>query len=290
MADGSREAPLCLPPRPPARPPRPTLPPGTCDCHFHVFAEGAPLADRRSYTPRPASLEGWLGLAGTAGIARGVAVQPSVYGFDNTVLLAALAVRPDMLRGIVVISPDTPRTEVERLHRLGVRGVRLNLRNKSGLGLDAAPGLARLIRPFGWHLQFQIGPEQIAQVAEIAAKARTTAVIDHMAFLPPQPDAVASGLPALQRLLDGGAAYVKLSAPYRLAPPQHYPELGEPVRHLARSHPERLLWGSDWPHPELFADMPDDAELVEATLSWLPGAALRRQIFIDNPQALYWST
>ncbi|GLQ53075.1 amidohydrolase family protein [Devosia nitrariae] len=266
------------------------MPEGTCDCHFHVFAPHAPLASPRSYTPRIETLDGWLQLADAIGMAHGVLVQPSVYGFDNRVLLTALAAHAERLRGIVVIPPETDGDELMRLHRLGVRGVRINLRNKTGLPLEAVPTLASAIQHLGWQLQFQVGPDGVEAVTRTVLQYGITAVIDHAAFLPVADPAVEPGITALQRLLDTGSAYVKLSAPYRLAAAPDYPGFGALVARLAASHPERLLWGSDWPHTELFEAMPDDADLVSAMLDWLPDEPMRRKVFVTNPESLYWST
>ena len=289
MAEGTPAAPLCLPPRPLARPPRALLPPGTCDCHFHVFRDGLPLAALRGYTPSMATLADWRALAASVGIARGVVVQPSVYGTDNRALLEALAAHPDSLRGVVVISPDTAPAEIARMHGLGVRAVRINLPNKAGLALDTVPDLARLVRPFGWHLQFLVGPEQIGTVAAFAARHAVPVVIDHLALVRPDDAGSDAAITELQRLLDTGAAYVKLTAPYRLARAPDYPGIARLVERLARSHPERLLWGTDWPHTDLYESVPDDADLVETALDWLADAALRERVLVANPQALYWA-
>lgn len=289
MTETMQEAPLCLSPRPLSRTPQ-GLPEGTCDCHFHVFARHAPLANPRSYTPRIETLDGWQRLADAAGIACGVLVQPSVYGLDNRVLLTALAAHAERLRGVVVVPPETNTDELMHLHRLGVRGVRINLRNKSGLPLEAVPALAKSIRPLGWHLQFQVGPDGIGAATQMALQYGITAVIDHAAFLPVADPSAGQGIAALQRLLDTGLAYVKLSAPYRLAPAPDYPGFGALVARLSASHPDRLLWGSDWPHTELFDAMPDDADLVSAMLDWLPDEQVRRKVFVTNPESLYWSS
>ncbi|MDB5612607.1 MAG: amidohydrolase 2 [Devosia sp.] len=161
------EAPLCLPPRLMSGLSG-NLPEGTVDAHFHVFNTDAPLATPRSYTPHVVTLHDWRSYADLAGIERGVLVQPSVYGLDNRVLLAALSGDADRLRGVVVIPPDTSTIALKRLDRLGVRAVRINLRNKSGIGLDALEDLAPRIRSLGWHVQFQVGPEAITTVAELA--------------------------------------------------------------------------------------------------------------------------
>jgi predicted TIM-barrel fold metal-dependent hydrolase len=280
-------APLCLPFRIEDGQ-VPTLPEGTCDCHFHVFDEGATLAPLRSYTPAPAEFADWQALADKVGIARGVVVQPSVYGQDNSVLLATLAAAPDRLRGVVVIGPDTPSSEVARLHEAGVRGVRVNLRNKAGLGLNSVPELARLTCDYGWHLVFQIGPGEVALVADIAAQHDVAVVIDHAAFAELSGEKAAAQIASLQHALDDRRVHVKLSAPYRLAPGPEYPGYGALIWALMQSHPEQLIWGTDWPHTEMFNTMPGDADLIAAMLGWLDSPEMRHKVLVANPGKLYW--
>jgi predicted TIM-barrel fold metal-dependent hydrolase len=289
MAEDGAGAPLCLPPRPLGRTPREMLPPGSCDCHFHVFRDGLPLSALRGYTPRMATLADWHTLTQAVGIARGVLVQPSVYGTDNRALLEALAGHPDTLRGVVVIPPETDPAEIARLHGLGVRAVRINLPNNAGLALDAVPDLARLVRPFGWHLQFLVEPDQIATVAAISTRLAMPVVIDHLALVRPDDAGSEAAITELQRLLDLGSAYLKISAPYRVARSPDYPGIGHLVGRLTRSHPERLLWGTDWPHTDLYDSVPDDADLVDTALDWFPDDGLRERILVTNPQALYWA-
>lgn len=280
------EAPQCLPPRPLRNADGLRLPAGTCDSHFHVFAEGAPLASPRSYTPCIETLAGWRALAESFGIARGVLVQPSVYGTDNAVLLAALAAERARLRGVVVIPATTELAELRRLDELGVRGVRINLRNKAGIGLEALETLAPRLRALGWHVQFQVDAMAIATVAALAARYEIAAVIDHLAFMPLDPPGEA--LEALLRAMDGGRVHTKISAPYRLADSAHHDGYREVVGRLAASHPERLLWGSDWPHTELFAAVPEEDDLVALALSALPEKT-HAAVFAQNAETLYWS-
>ena len=136
-APAEAEAPLCLPPLPLTRLPATRLPSGTIDTHFHVFKRGAVLNTPRSYTPQILTLPDWKQLGPKLGVSRGVLVQPSVYGFDNSVLLEALATDPVNLRGVVVLPQETSVSELRQLDRLGVRGVRINTRNKGGLPFEA---------------------------------------------------------------------------------------------------------------------------------------------------------
>ena len=278
-------APLCLAPRALRRGAGPRLPAGTLDSHFHVFAAGAPLTSPRSYTPQMETLAGWERLAARFGIAGGVLVQPSVYGLDNSVLLGALAQAPDRLRGVVVMAAGTPASEIARLDGLGVRGVRINLRNRGGVGLDALADLVPRIKPFGWHVQFQVGPDAIATVAQLCDRHEITGVIDHLAFMPL--DRTGSALADLQRALAGGRVFSKISAPYRLAD-----SVGggyrQTVQALATDYADRLVWGSDWPHTELFDTMPEEDDLVALSLAAVPVQSHDR-VFTQTAKLLYWS-
>ncbi len=273
---------MCLAPRPLRNPAGLRLPDGTCDTHFHVFAAHAPLADPRSYTPQIETITNWQAVAQSFGFARGVLVQPSVYGLDNQVLLAALAEHPGQLRGIVVISADTPLSELERLDRLGVRGVRINLRNKSGVGLDVLSDLAPHIKSLDWHVQFQIGPDKLTTVAELCQRFDINGVIDHLAFMPLDP--AEQAVVDMQRALDSGRVWTKISAPYRLAGDAY----GAVVSTLARDHGDRLLWGSDWPHTELFETMPEEDDLMALSLAAIP-SQMHDLVFTQTAQTLYWS-
>ncbi|NKK01472.1 amidohydrolase family protein [Rhizobium leguminosarum bv. viciae] len=288
MSAADMEAPLCLPRRQLTRLPRAALPQGTVDTHFHVFRAGAPLNTPRSYTPDIATIADWIEFSGSLGIARGVLVQPSVYGLDNRVLLEALAAYPDRLRGIVVIDPDTTATEMERLDRLGVRGVRINTRNKGGLSLVAAKTLAESIAPFGWSLQLQINPEQLPDIAATLSGIRLPLVIDHLGFIPLARETRSLHVDALKRLMDRAEAYVKVTAPYRLTKDMNDQGFAEVGRALAASHAERLLWGSDWPHTELWDGMPDDADLIETIRAAIDDPTIAEKIFVRNAEALFF--
>ncbi|TAT85775.1 amidohydrolase family protein [Rhizobium ruizarguesonis] len=281
-------APLCLPHLPLTRLPRAALPQGTVDTHFHVFRTGAPLNTPRSYTPDIATISDWIEFSGSLGIVRGILVQPSVYGRDNRVLLEALAAYPDRLRGVVVIDPETTETEIERLDRLGVRGVRINTRNKGGLPLAAARTLAESIAPLGWSLQLQINPEQLSDIAATLSGIRLPIVIDHLGFIPLARETRSLHVDALKRLMDRAEAYVKVTAPYRLTKDVNYDGFAEVGRALATSHAERLLWGSDWPHTELWDGMPDDTELVETMQATIDDPAVAEKIFVRNAEALFF--
>lgn len=279
---------LCLPPRSLTSLPKWMLPAGTVDTHCHVFEPGAPLNVSRSYTPQILTLGDWLTFANAVGIARGVLVQPSVYGFDNSVLLRALAAAPERLRGVVVVDTEISQAELERMHRLGVRGVRVNTRNKGGLALAAVQRLAERIAPFGWMLQFQVHPEQLPEVGGLVRRLPVPVIVDHLGFIPIGGPETAGPVHDLHDLLDSGNCYLKLSAPYRLTRSATFEGVGPIVARLASAHTDRLLWGSDWPHTELWENVPDDADLIEKMLDWVGGDEAWRQVFVANASNLFF--
>lgn len=290
MTDVGTSAPLCLPPKPLDRPPAFRLPAGAVDAHFHVVAADAPFATPRNYTPPPSTLHDWLTFAAAVGIDRGVIVQPSVYGRDNRVLLSALAALPHQLRGVVVVDPAVSDADLGRLARYGVGGIRINTRNPGGLTLDAIPGLARRIAPLGWHIQLLVDESSLAALAALAPTCEVPLVIDHMALVPvDNPDRLATALAGLTRLLESGNCYVKLSAPYRLTDVPRWESIRAVVEALVRANPDRLLWGSDWPHTELFRSAPDDADLIDCIRDWLQDDDIRHKVFVSNPRQLYWA-
>jgi predicted TIM-barrel fold metal-dependent hydrolase len=271
------------------RAPRARLPDGTVDTHFHVFADGVPLASPRSYTPHVRTIADWQAYAIAVNIARGVLVQPSVYGFDNSVLLEALAADRAKLRGIVVLHPETDKAEFQRLDGLGVRGVRVNTRNKGGLPFTSIAALSARLADLGWMLQFQVRPTQLDEIGALLPNIACPVVLDHLGFLDLDAADAGEQLLKIQRLLDAPDCYSKLSAPYRLTRAAGYAAFAHAARQLLASHPERLLWGSDWPHTELFDQMPDDAELIELTDSWLGGPGVARRVLVTNAQTLFFS-
>lgn len=289
MSAVAAAAPLCLSPLPLARLPRQLLPDGAVDTHFHVFRDGAQLVSPRSYTPQVRTLADWQGYAEAVNIARGVLVQPSVYGFDNSVLIEALTTDPANLRGIAVLPAEIGGAELQRLDRVGVRGIRVNTRNKGGLSFSTVAALAARMADIGWMLQFQVRPEQLDELATLLRTIACPVVLDHLGFLALDAADADSHVAHIQKLLDTPNVYTKLSAPYRLTRDAGHAPFGDAARRLLASHPERLLWGSDWPHTELFETVPDDADLIEEMQDWLGGGSAARQVFVTNAETLFFS-
>jgi len=286
-------APVCPPPVAPRLRPGFRLPERTCDCHIHVFGptDRYPLMARREYTPVEAMLADYRRLMNAYGIDRAILVQPSVYGTDNTLLVATIAEAPERLRGIAVIPPDLAEPGLRDLNRAGVRGVRINRVNPGGLPLSAIDELGRRIAPFGWHVQLHVRPEALSALVAVAERSVVPLVIDHFGLVSPAAAPSDSALAGLLRLLETGSCYVKLSAPYRIVAAATSQASFRPlVERLVATRPDRLLWGTDWPHVAHFEAMPDDGDLAMLTEQWLPTPALRAEVLVANPDRLYWGT
>jgi predicted TIM-barrel fold metal-dependent hydrolase len=268
---------------------------GFCDTHLHVFGDAAryPLDPRRNYTPALATLAAYrTAVMQACGVERAVLVQPSVYGTDNRCLLDALRDAAEAglsLRAIVVPDAASSQSELEAMHALGARGIRLNQVNPQMLDVDAGFAMAARMRHRGWHLQVhvsigQAGEAQLAALAERAHRVGIALVVDHMGR--PGPGTIPRRLVAL---LATGRVWVKLSAPYRNSaePAPAHGDLLPLVRALVAANPEQLLWGSDWPHTELSTPAPRIADLVELLAGWLPDTATRQKVSVANPARLY---
>lgn len=254
------------------------------DAHFHVFAAHQAQAGAR-YTPAYAApLSAWQAAAQPLGVARGVLVQTSFMGTDNTALLATLAQHPDALRGIAVVAPTADLPTLVPLHADGVRGIRLNLAGTSHAipAWSAATALWDALRVLGWHLELHT---DIGQLPEVLAQlpAALPLVIDHMG----KPETVSASdatVRALAARARQTAVHVKLSGAYRLGGR----DAGALARlWLAELGPDRLLWGSDWPctNHEALADY---AALRQALEAWLRDAAASEAALVTNPDRLYW--
>ncbi|GAA5040741.1 putative TIM-barrel fold metal-dependent hydrolase [Thermocatellispora tengchongensis] len=282
-------APPNLRPRPPSEP----LPPGACDTHFHVFGPTGryPYAAERAYTPADAFLEHYLQVSERVGLERGVLVQPSVYGVDNTLLLDALAAHGDRLRGVAVVPPGVTDDELARLHIAGVRGVRVNPLYRAALTPADLPAFAPRLADLGWHVQVILDGAGLAEHAGLLAGLPVPVVVDHMGTLPASEVPGGPGFIALRRLLADAGAWVKLSAPYLVSP--HRPGHDDTRELMAALHelaPDRTLWGSNWPHPGMGAPMPEEGDLLDLLARAVPGPEDRRAILVDNPARLYGFT
>jgi 2-pyrone-4,6-dicarboxylate lactonase len=286
----------CPPPREPS-PPKIPLPSGACDTHAHVFGPAAqfPYADDRSYTPPDAPLAKYLGLLDTLGFTRGVLVQGSAHGRDNSAMLDALARHPERLRGVAVADEAVPEAELRRWHDLGVRGLRFNhffkdgqLHYRGGVTLESAKALAPLMRELGWHLQLWIDVKDLDDTLPALNALGLPVVIDHMGRTEASAGTSSAGFRSLLRLLGDDGCWVKLSGAHRISKqPPDYPDARPFLEALVRTNPDRLLWGTDWPHPRMDTAMPDAGHLLDLFQDWVSDADIRRRILVENPARLY---
>ncbi len=278
-------------------PSKPTfvLPRGAVDAHCHVFGPGArfPFAPERKYTPCDASKEQLWALRDFLGFERNVIVQATCHGSDNRAVVDALQHADGRARGVATVTHDISDAALQRLDAAGVRGVRFNFLKRLA---DAPPRdvlleIARRIRPLGWHIVIYFEAQELPELYDFFASLPTLVVIDHM------------GRPDVTRPVDGAefALFVqlmrehsnfwcKVSCPERLSrlTPPNYDDVVPFARHIVESFPDRVLWGTDWPHPNMKTHMPDDGQLVDFIPRIAPSAALQQRLLVDNPHTLYW--
>ena len=262
--------------------------PAACDCHIHVFEDHWPLAATATFKPPQAPAAAYQLVQRALGLERVIVVQPTGYGFDNRCTLDALLQLGAGARGIAVVPADVAGAELERLHAAGMRGVRYMMLAGGVLPWGTLEALAARVAPLGWNINLQLDGRDLPLHEKLLGRLPCRLVIDHIAkFLGPvQVGDDAFG--ALCRLLDAGRCWVKLSAPYessRSGPPG-YDDVVPLVRTLAERYPDRCLWASNWPHPNVKPE-PSNGALLGWALGCIESEATRRKIFVDNPAALY---
>lgn len=271
-------------------------PPGAVDAHCHVFGPGAlfPYAPGRKYTPCDASKEHLWALRDYLGFERSVIVQATCHGSDNRALVDALLSDNGRARGVATIDSGVTDAELQALDEAGVRGVRFNFVRRL---VDTTPRevleeIAYRVAPLGWHVVIYFEAEDLPQLYSFLASLPTTVVVDHMG----RPDVTkpvdGPGFELFVRLMrERPDIWVKVSCPDRLSEkgPPGYEDVIPFARKLVETFPERVLWGTDWPHPNMKRHMPDDGKLLDYVPRIAVTGALQRQLLVDNPMRLYWS-
>ncbi len=284
------------PPDPHPRKPAFALPAASWDCHIHLFGPASrfPFAPESPYVSDDALPGDYLAVQDVLGLERAVVVSAGGYGTDARHLKWALAVNRERLRGIILARADLGAGEAEELAALGVRGVRM-FGAPPGNEWDHLPRidarLARMAAEIGWHVQYHsITRDDIEHAAAPLLALRCPVVLDHFGMFDPRLGLGQPGFAAILRMLDSGRVWVKLSGPMRAAREEEfpYPSMTRFAHVLVAQAPERMLWGSDWPHVQMNGRlMPNDGDLLGLLAEWVPDEAARARILAENPLALY---
>ncbi|NNE82586.1 MAG: amidohydrolase family protein [Alphaproteobacteria bacterium] len=287
------DIPFCPPPDPnPARP-KLVAPPGAVDCHAHVFGPESHYAysPARGYTPPDAPLETYLQMLDTLGIERAVLTQPSVYGTDNTAILDAMARHPGRILGVVAVDSTITDAELADLNAKGARGARVNIADKGGNPFDSMDAVRRFcerLAPLGWHLEVLLHVNEFPNLTQTFADFPVDIVVGHLGYAKSPSTIEDPGFQEFLELVRGGHWWVKLTGTYRITgedqPP--YPDVIPVAQALIAANPDRMIWGSDWPHPSHYRGMPNDAYLLDQLLDWTNAATIQK-ILVDNPERLF---
>jgi predicted TIM-barrel fold metal-dependent hydrolase len=279
------------------------VPAGAVDTHTHIHDPAKfPFFSGRVYTPEPASPEEMAALHKALHIQRVVIVTPSVYGTDNSATLFGMKARGNDARGVAVIDDKTTESELDALGKAGIRGIRINLAT-SGVS-DPNIGRSRLqnaierMKSRGWHIQVYADTPVVSAVKDLVAAAPMPVVFDHFGGAQADLGLEQPGFADLLALVKSGKAYVKISGAYRLSKlAPDYPDAAPFARALIAANSDRIIWGSDWPHPNSSSGKPateltplyqiDDGRLLNQLPVWAPDAAIRKKILVDNPVKLY---
>lgn len=285
MTMASHDAPQSL------RRPSFDLPGGMTDAHFHVFGPEAdfPYIPNRSYTPQDALPATAGRIFAGIGIERAIIVQPGVYGTDNSRHLTAAAELGIPAKVIVAIETDASDRHLAELQANGACGVRRIIAPQQGAAFETdLIRLAERSAEIGWHLQLLVKPEQLVELNGLFARLPCQIVFDHLGMIDPAGGPAQPAMQAMLDLLRSGRHFAKLSGYYRLsregAP---YDDITALAEALVEAAPDRLFWGSDWPHPAFSGPLPDFADLLDPLVAWLPDGALRRRVLVDNPANFY---
>jgi predicted TIM-barrel fold metal-dependent hydrolase len=266
-----------------------TLPPGSCDAHCHVFGPAArfPYAPGRRYTPEDAPKQALFALHRHLGVARTVIVQASCHGADNRAMLDAIASDPARIRGVAIVDADTPPGDYAMLHEGGVRGVRFNFVRHLGGAPDMAffRRVVTRVKPLGWHVVLHMDASDIVPLSDMMRSLPLPFVIDHMGRVPAKDGVGQAPLRALLDLATLDRCWIKVSGSERIDLPPY--DRAVPIaRRIVEAIPDRVLWGTDFPHPNP-THACDEADLVDLVARFAPTAELQRKLLVDNPARLY---
>jgi predicted TIM-barrel fold metal-dependent hydrolase len=268
------------------------VPPNATDCHHHVYDARFPVDPKATLRPPDASVADYRSLQKRIGTTRNVIVQPSTYGVDNRLLLEALGqFGITTARGVAVVNTEVTDAELKQLQDAGVRGIRFNLGAQAGATtMEMVDPLSKRVAALGWHIQVNAPGDKIVAAKDLWSRLPCPVVFDHLGHVPQPEGASHPVFGVIRELLQKGTAWVKLSGFYmdgKVGPPT-YADRVEVAKAYVKEAPERLVWGSDWPHPtEKEDNKPDDAKLLDLLAACAPDEATRNRILVDNAAKLY---
>lgn len=266
--------------------PKLAVPANAADCHHHIYDSRFPEDPKAVLHPPEALVDDYRALQKRLGTSRSVIVQPSTYGTDNRCTLAALAALGRSARAIAVVNDTVVDSELKRLDGLGVRGIRFNLSQAGATTPEMIEPLAKRVAALGWHIQINAPADRLLELMPMLERVPTPIVFDHLAHVPDPAHALFGKVRAL---LDKGRTWIKLSGAYidsKVGAPT-YSDRTAIARAYVNAAPERLVWGTDWPHPTEQVTKPDDAVLLDLLSEWAPDDRVRRRILVENPHGLY---
>ena len=267
-----------------------TMPPGACDSHFHVFEPGFAHVPDPLYTFPDGTLQQYLRMAEVLGIERMVLVQPTFYGNDNSLTLEVLRRVGPRCRAVVRIEEDTTDAELDGYHRLGVRAIRLDLFARAKWPtadiIAYVRRMAARARPRGWHVQFYTPGTIVRDLVPFIGDLEDDFVIDHMGYMLESDGLTRTDFDRLLAVMKGGKCWIKLSGPYRVAKYKPLSSVAPIGEALVQTRPDRLIWGSDWPH--LPDGQRDTGELLNLLADWAPNPEDKVRILVDGPSTLFF--
>jgi D-galactarolactone isomerase len=269
--------------------PKLSAPDNACDCHMHIYDGGRFPPPRPQSRMQPnACVPDYRLLQQRIGTRRVIVVTPAAYATDNAVTLDALAQLGTAARGVAVVPPSISDAELKQMDDAGVRGIRFTQfdPNTATTTMDMIEPLARRVQALGWHVQIHLRADQIAAAEDMLTRLPGTVVFDHLGRLTPPEGLEHPAFRIIRRMLDGGRTWMKLSGAYFFGGPPDYAEAGKVARAYIAAAPERMVWGSDWPHPTE-TEKPDDAVLLDLLGDWTLDDASWRRILVENPAKLY---
>ena len=268
-------------------------PANACDCHHHIYDPvHFPYVPEDTRNQPPATVDAYCLLQKKLGLTRNVIVTPSAYGFDNSCTLAALKLMGTNARAVAVVDPKISDAELSKMNKLGVRGIRFNIATGATKDSENILLLSNRVNEFGWSTQFWMTADDTVAMKDLLMKLPSTIVFDHRGHIPQPAGVNHPAFKVICDLIDKGKTWVKLSGLYQdsKAGEPTYSDTIEVGKAYVKYAPERMVWGSDWPHPSEFSarkPMPDDALMLSLLAVQAPDEATRKKILVDNPAKLF---